>query len=78
MDGWYSERFGEKRRNDVLVLDAEPPGWFGWVISARGAVLVTRTTEGDRSWIEIDALSSHWRASLALTPGQHPKLETPH
>jgi uncharacterized heparinase superfamily protein len=33
-EGWYSERFGEKRRNRVLVLEAATPATFGYVISA--------------------------------------------
>jgi hypothetical protein len=33
-EGWYSERFGEKSRNRVLVLMAETPARFGYAVSA--------------------------------------------
>ena len=36
-EGWYSERFGEKRRNRVIVLTAATPAWFGYVIGADAA-----------------------------------------
>jgi uncharacterized heparinase superfamily protein len=32
--GWYSERFGEKRRNKVLTFEAQTESWFGYVIGA--------------------------------------------
>ncbi|HYC60590.1 MAG TPA: alginate lyase family protein [Thermoanaerobaculia bacterium] len=39
-EGWYSERFGEKRRNRVLVLETKSPALFGYVISADEPVTV--------------------------------------
>lgn len=39
-EGWYSERFGEKRRNRVLILEAQSPALFGYVISAGDPVNV--------------------------------------
>ncbi|HEV7764278.1 MAG TPA: alginate lyase family protein [Thermoanaerobaculia bacterium] len=33
-EGWYSEEFGVKRRNRVIVLSAETPAWFGYVIGS--------------------------------------------
>jgi uncharacterized heparinase superfamily protein len=39
--GWYSERFGEKRENRVLLLETRSPSLFGYVIGAEEEVSAT-------------------------------------
>lgn len=47
--GWISERFGEKRENDVLVLTASTPTWFGYAISADDDVEAMIESDGSVS-----------------------------
>jgi uncharacterized heparinase superfamily protein len=65
-EGWYSEAFGVKRRNRVLVLDAVTPAWFGYVVSAEGDVAVTAREDGDNC--VVDVASPTWRGSVRAAP----------
>lgn len=52
--GWYSEHFGVKRTNRVLVLTAPTPAWFGYIIAAgETAPRATIREEDDGVVIEI-------------------------
>jgi uncharacterized heparinase superfamily protein len=53
--GWYSERFGEKRANRVLVLETSSPAFFGYVISAAEPVSVSMS--GDDLRLDIRTAS---------------------
>jgi hypothetical protein len=46
--GWYSERFGEKKENDVLVLGARGamPYVFGYCVALRGGVAAAMERDG--------------------------------
>ncbi|HWW60986.1 MAG TPA: alginate lyase family protein [Thermoanaerobaculia bacterium] len=53
--GWYSETFGEKQPNRVIVLEAAAPCRFGYAISAEGGV--TMVADGEEIAIKTGALS---------------------
>jgi len=56
-EGWYSERFGEKRRNRVIVLETKSPALFGYVIAAEGPVSVSVSGDGDKLDIRSASIS---------------------
>ena len=56
-EGWYSERFGEKRRNRVLVLETKSPALFGYVIAAEGPVSVSVSNDGGKLDIRAASIS---------------------
>lgn len=73
-EGWYSERFGEKRRNRVLVLERTTPGSFGYVVSVDE--LSSATLREDASGCVIDIASLRWRGAIRIgSPGAPPALE---
>jgi uncharacterized heparinase superfamily protein len=62
--GWYSERFGEKRRNRVLVLETQTPAWFGYVVSADADVSVALREEAGGCVLDVD--SDVWHGSALV------------
>ncbi|HEX8252894.1 MAG TPA: alginate lyase family protein, partial [Thermoanaerobaculia bacterium] len=53
--GWYSERFGSKTENDVLVFAADGalPLVFGYCVASPGAASAILTRDGDAPRIEL-------------------------
>jgi hypothetical protein len=59
--GWISERFGEKRENDVLVLATGTPAWFGYAISADEDVAAAIERDGS-----VSITTARTRANAAI------------
>lgn len=70
--GWYSERFGEKERNRVLVLETLTPTLFGYVISAEAAVSVDLPRSNGVAMIRVK--SDRRSVVVELPRGSAPKL----
>lgn len=73
-EGWYSERFGEKRRNRVLVLERATPGSFGYVVSANE--MMSANLRDDGTDCVMDIASLRWQGTIRVgPPGASPSVE---
>jgi hypothetical protein len=66
-DGWYSEHFGVKRTNRVLVLTAPTPAWFGYIIAA-GETAPHATIREDGESVVIEIATAGWQDEVRIDP----------
>ncbi len=63
-EGWYSERFGEKRANRVILFCATTPAWIGYAIAADEAPVAEMAPRGEGVCIQIR--TSSWTGTIAV------------
>jgi uncharacterized heparinase superfamily protein len=63
--GWYSEHFGVKQTNRVIMLASTTPAWFGYVIAAAEPPPQATMTERD-DHVTVEIATGRWRGTVHI------------
>jgi hypothetical protein len=70
--GWYSEHFGVKRTNRVIVLTATPTVWFGYLIAA-GETAPHATIREEDDEVVVEIATGDWQGEVRIDTSRDSK-----